>query len=91
MYVNMQTKEPQKKADERRAWILYRLKLAGYNFASLAREYGLSRTCVMSALYKRYPKMERLIAEKLGTTPEALWPERYSPCLHGSPRRRNRQ
>lgn len=77
MLVNMNTQTPPKKADERRVWIKYQLELLGYNFASLAREYSLHRTCVISALHRHYPKMERIIADKLGTYPEELWPERY--------------
>jgi len=87
----MKTPTPPKKAAERRAWIKYRLELLGYNFADLAREQSLSRTCVLSALYKPYPKMERLIAEKLGLQPEQLWPERYFLVLERSKRRRRRQ
>ena len=87
----MKTKTLPKNPDDRRAWIQYQLRLAGYNFASLAREYSLSRTCVLSALYKRYPKMERIIAEKLGMTPEEIWPERYFPMVQGSRRGRKRQ
>jgi Ner family transcriptional regulator len=75
----MKTKNIPKKADERRAWIKYQLELIGYSFAGLAREHGLSRTCVLSALYRPYPKMERIIAKKLGVRPPDLWPERYFP------------
>jgi len=87
----MITQNIPKKADERRAWIKYQLELVGYNFASLAREFDLSRTCVLSALYRSYPKMEGIIAGKLGLRPEDLWPERYSFREQSNRRGRKRQ
>lgn len=87
----MDTQQIPKKSDERRIWIKYQLELAGYNFASLAREYSVHRTCVRKALYKPYPKMERLIADKLGIQPEQLWPERYVLVPERSRRRQRRQ
>jgi len=80
-----------KTASERRAWIKYQLELLGYNFAKLARELSLSRTCVLSALNKPYPKMERIIADKLGMQPEQLWPERYVLVSERSRGQRRRQ
>lgn len=66
-----------KKDAERRAWIKYQLELRGHSFASIARDLGLDRCTVRSAVLKRYPKMEKAIADYLGTTPEEIWPERY--------------
>ena len=70
----------------RRELIKARLRLAGYTLGGLSRELGLSRTAVSVALWQPYPKMERIIAEKLGVKPAELWPERYQE--HGKPRRR---
>jgi len=74
----MNTKHPPKNPDQRRAWILYQLHLAGSSFADLGREEGVTRNCVRAAVYKRYPKMERAIARKIGRRPEDIWPERYA-------------
>lgn len=85
------TQSVPKKTDKRRAWIKYQLELAGYNFAALAREHGLSRTCVLSALRRPYPKMEQIIADKIGLQPEELWPERYPLEKEGIRKRRRKQ
>lgn len=72
----------------RREWIKARLKLAGYTLGGLARELGLSRTASQRALWRSYPRMERIIAEKLGLSPQEIWPERYEArrrrrvCMH---------
>jgi Ner family transcriptional regulator len=66
-------------AAARREWIKYRLRLAGYSLGRLAIENGLHRNVTVRALWGPYPKMERLIAEKLGVHPRQIWPERYGP------------
>lgn len=75
----MKTNDIPKKPEERRAWIKYKLDLLGCGFAAIARDLGVTRAAVNSVLRKRYPKMERIVAKKLGVRPEDLWPERYSP------------
>ena len=87
----MKKEDIPKTATERRAWIQFRMKVAGYNFAMLARAHGLARSCVLSALYRPYPKMERIIADTLGLRAEDLWPERYSSYRQGSRQRQQRQ
>lgn len=62
---------------KRRAWIKYRLELAGYSLSSLARELGVSRHAPKLALDRPYPRMERAIAEKIGVPPHEIWTERY--------------
>lgn len=63
--------------DTRNAWINFQLSLHGSSLAAIGRELGVGRNAVRSALVKRYPKMERAIAEKIGLAPEIIWPERY--------------
>ena len=87
----MDNQNPPQNPAERRAWIKYRLELAGYNFAKLSREHGLYRTAAKIALDKPYPRMERAIAEKIGVPPEVIWPERYQPVKQNSKRRRHKQ
>ncbi len=67
-------KEPLK----RRAWIKYRLNIAGYTLSSLAREIGVSRHAPKLALDRPYPRMERVIAEKIGLPAHKIWTERYN-------------
>ena len=61
----------------RREWIKFQLRVRGSSLSALARELGVSRHAPRLALVKPYPKMERVIAEKLGLKPQELWPERY--------------
>jgi lambda repressor-like predicted transcriptional regulator len=63
--------------DERRAWLRYQLAVAGVTFASIAAELGVSRCTPHIALWRPYPKMEAIIAAKIGFAPEDIWPERY--------------
>jgi len=74
----MRTKQPPENPDKRRAWIKYQLELAGSSFADLGRELGVTRDAVRNATRKKYPKMERAIADKIGVLPEEIWPERYT-------------
>ena len=74
----MKANDIPKKAEERRAWIKYQLELLGCSFASIAREHGITRMTANSVMRRRYPKIERIIASKLGVRPADLWPERYS-------------
>ncbi len=63
---------------KRRAWIKYRLEIAGYTLSSLARELGVSRHAPKLALDRPYPRMERAIAEKIGIPAHEIWKERYN-------------
>ncbi len=57
-----------------------RLRLAGSSLANIAQEMGVAATTVthVSQGRCRSRRIERAIASKLGTTPEALWPDRLS-------------
>lgn len=56
-----------------------RLRLARTSFSNIARELGITPASVslVSQGRRRSRKVERTIADKLGTTPEKIWPERY--------------
>lgn len=45
--------------------------------AQLAVELGVTRSCVRTALDRPYPRMEKVLADALGLTPQTLFPERY--------------
>jgi Ner family transcriptional regulator len=63
-----------KAALEKTGWTLRRLSLAhGYAAKSLA-----------AVLYRRWLAAERIVAETIGTAPDAIWPSRYA-----QPRRNN--
>jgi Ner family transcriptional regulator len=54
------------------------MRVAKFSFASIARDLKLHRGTPQEVLRRSYPRMEKIIADRLGTTPEAIWPERYS-------------
>ena len=66
--------DPERHADIRR-----RLRAVGCSTAQIARELGLdpSTVTVVSQGHRTSDRVQTAIAKKLGTTPEALFPERY--------------
>lgn len=60
--------------------IKMRLRLAGSSLSAIARQLGVAATTVTSVSqgYRRSRRIEAAIADKLGVTTEALWPDRYS-------------
>lgn len=74
----MNTARPPKDPYERQVWIMSMLRMKKSSYAALARELGVTRSTVRKAVWTSYPKMERVIAAKIGYTPALIWPERYS-------------
>lgn len=66
---------------ERHAFIKARLEIAGWSLSALGKSIGVAQSSVstVSQGYRRSHKIQSAIAEKLGTTPEKLWPDRYPP------------
>lgn len=58
--------------------IVAALKKCGTNLSKLSADNGLSRGCLRNALYRPYPKAERIIANKIGVAPSEIWGSRYS-------------
>jgi Ner family transcriptional regulator len=58
------------------------VRKTGTSLQRLSRLNGLSDSVLGQALYKPYPKCERIIAEYLGVAPQSIWPSRYN--LDGS-------
>lgn len=75
---NNAKKRGAKPQDWHPALISARLKMCGSNLSKLAQENGLHRSTLRSALYRPYPKAEKIIAEKLGVSPADIWASRYS-------------
>ncbi|MDO6461988.1 helix-turn-helix domain-containing protein [Granulosicoccaceae sp. 1_MG-2023] len=78
MDLDKKTSDLLRDQSKRRAWIIYQLALKDESLASIARDAGISRQAIWQALVKPYPRAERIIAESLGLTPQALFPERYN-------------
>lgn len=64
---------------KRHEQVKMRLRLAGSSLADVARELGVASTTVtlVSQGTKRSRRIEAVIAAKLQTTPQHLWPDRY--------------
>lgn len=56
-----------------------RLRLAGTSFSDIARELGITPASVslVSQGLRRSRPVQQVIADKLGTQPEKIWPDRY--------------
>lgn len=70
--------------DWHKADIVAALWKRGTSLERLGRLHGYAPNSISGALHRPYPKAERIIAEALGTTPQAIWPSRHHP--DGSPR-----
>lgn len=77
MDLDQSTRQLLRDPKKRWAWILYQCNLRGFSLASLASRHGVARETLYQVRHKRYPRMERIIAESLGLSPRELWPERY--------------
>lgn len=63
--------------DWHRADIIAAVRKTGTNLQQLSRAHHLGRTTLSNALYGPCPRYERIIANHLQTTPQAIWPSRY--------------
>ncbi|WP_298978460.1 helix-turn-helix transcriptional regulator [uncultured Psychrobacter sp.] len=64
--------------DWHQADIIAALKKAGTNMSALGEAKGYSRNSLRNALYRPYPKAEKIIADALNLKPKDIWPSRYS-------------
>jgi Ner family transcriptional regulator len=76
--IDMKTSNVPKNPDKRRVWIKHELEKRGLSYATIARDESVSRQAVWKAVRVPSPKMERIIAGRLGRRPEEIWPERYA-------------
>lgn len=74
-------KKPPAKKDWTPEYIKYRIRSKFASMSALAVLCGLHPTVIRRTLRVPYPKVERVIAEALGTTPADIWPSRYDPEL----------
>lgn len=72
-------KRKKSNVDVRHEQIKLALKLKGILLADVAEELGVSRALVSGALLGRFRsrRVEIAIADHLGATPDALWPDRH--------------
>jgi Ner family transcriptional regulator len=73
-----------RKMDVHPADVVAALKKCGSSLAALAKEHGYARRSFSSVWVKAWPQVQDILAAKLGTTPQELWPTRYN--RDGSPK-----
>lgn len=66
------------KRDWHRSYVIAALNERGWSLRKLSREVGLGQDTLRNALYRDYPKGERIIAAAIGVPPEQIWAERYA-------------
>lgn len=81
--LNMQKKAASKK-DWHKADIIAKVHKTGTSLRRMSRKLGLAHTALNNALHYPCPRYERIIAQHLNTTPQAIWPSRYKE--DGTPR-----
>lgn len=64
--------------DWHRADVVAALRKAGWSIRRLSMHHGYSDPSTLStALDRRWPKGQQLIADAIGIQPEVIWPSRY--------------
>lgn len=86
MVIDRTTQQLLRNTQKRRAWVIYQLLLKDKTLADVARAAGVERQTLYHVFERPYPKMERLVAEAVGLTPQKLFSERYD--ADGLPLRR---
>lgn len=71
---------------KRRAWVKYQVHLQGRSLAQIAADAGVRRSTLYQTFLRPYPRMEKIIADAVGLTPQVLFAERYDE--DGLPNRR---
>lgn len=66
-----------KNPSQRRAWLVYQLKLRGLSARQLALREGVSREAIGGVMNTPSATLERVVARSLGLMPQELFPERY--------------
>ena len=65
-------------SEELWSWIHHRIKTKGFNWITLAEKHGCHPSTIKTAKDYAYPRIEKIIAEAIGMTPQALFPNRYT-------------
>lgn len=71
-----------KDALSKNAWIRFELSRRGHNYKTLAKQSGVSYSCIRQAISTHKPLAERVIARAISVDPSVIWPDRYEPkCM----------
>lgn len=69
--------QPPLPQDWHKAEIRCALEKRGYSYAKLSRLNGYCDTAVQMVVHIPWPKVERIVADAIGVTPQEIWPSRY--------------
>lgn len=86
MKLDQSTRQLLRDPEKRKHWAIYQFGLRGRSLASVAREVGIKKDTLYVVWSRPYPRMERVLAELLGITPQEMFPDRYDAA--GKPARR---
>jgi len=75
---HLDTQKNQPLVDWHPADIQAALKKAGWSYARISRVNKYARGTANNAIRTPWPRMEKLIADAIGTTPQEIWPSRYN-------------
>lgn len=70
-------KKEMQEADWHRADIKAELEKRGLSLKKLALDAGLAEGTLSNVFRVKYPKAQKIIADALEVSPEAIWPSRY--------------
>jgi Ner family transcriptional regulator len=76
--LNMTKKPDLKNQDWHAADIVAAVRKTGNSLQRLSRTNNLADSTLGQALYRPYPKCERIIADYLQVKPQVIWPSRYN-------------
>ncbi len=79
-------KKPSKKPGMNKERIKAELRILDGTMKAFAEKRGMDERVIRRALLVPQPRAEKVIAEALGTTPQALWPDRYTDDILSAPR-----
>jgi len=58
--------------------VLAEIKERGTSLRKISLAHGYHARTLYSALSRRWPRAEQIIADAIGVTPQEIWPSRYS-------------
>lgn len=68
---------PSPPQDWHRADIIAAVKKTGTSMCALSRQHQLASNTLANALTRKWPRAERIIADRLNVPPWVIWPSRY--------------
>lgn len=77
MFIEPATLDIPKMPAERRAWVIYQLRIRGLSLSRLARDEGVSHQAMSLAFTTSSSHLQETIAKAIGLTARQLFPEYF--------------